>query len=145
MPRPVRYAFSIPIRVAFGDMDALGHVNNVTYARYFETARAEFIISLGETHHLKRPDGAVMIMTRLELDYRGETVFPAILEVTVGIAEVTMRKLVLCCTMWNARGDCVAEGRSHHLWIDLKKRGAIRMPEDFRAVIEKLTGAKNPD
>ena len=137
MPAPARYDFTIPLRVAFGDMDALGHVNNVTYARYFETARAEYMIQLGQLHGVKRPDDAVMIMTKLELDYRGEVVFPATLDVTVGIAEATARRMVLGCTMWNAENRCVAAGRSTHMWIDLKERKAIRMPAEFRAIIEK--------
>ena len=136
MPAPLRYDFSIPIRVAFGDMDALGHVNNVTYARYFETARAEFMIQLGDYHGVERPKDLVMIMTRLELDYRGEVVFPAVLDVTVGVSDVNMRRMVMACTMWNPDGRCVAEGRSYHMWIDTAKRTAVRMPEEFRAVVE---------
>ena len=30
------------IPVAWGEMDALQHVNNVTYFRYFETARIDY-------------------------------------------------------------------------------------------------------
>ncbi len=30
------------IRVAWGEMDALQHVNNVVYFRYFETARLDY-------------------------------------------------------------------------------------------------------
>lgn len=122
-------------------MDALGHVNNVTYARYFETARAEFMIDLGALHGVRRPAGAVMIMTRLELDYRGEVVFPATLDVTVGIAEASMRRMTLGCTMWNAEGKCVAAGRSTHMWIDTEKRQAIRMPEEFRRIVEEKAAA----
>lgn len=32
----------VPINVAWGEMDALGHVNNIIYLRYFETSRIEF-------------------------------------------------------------------------------------------------------
>jgi len=31
-----------PIDVAWGDMDAFGHVNNTRYFRYFETARIAY-------------------------------------------------------------------------------------------------------
>ena len=137
MPAPVRYDFWIPLRVAFGDMDALGHVNNVTYARYFETARAEFMIQMGDLHGINRPGHLVMIMTRLELDYRGEVVFPAVIDATVGVAEISMRRMVLACTMWNKEGRCVADGRSTHMWIDVEKRTAVRMPEEFRRIAEQ--------
>lgn len=39
------HEMSIPIR--WGDMDAMGHVNNAVYFRYMETARIEWIHGLG--------------------------------------------------------------------------------------------------
>ena len=33
------FPVTVEIPVAWGDMDAMGHVNNVVYFRYFETAR----------------------------------------------------------------------------------------------------------
>lgn len=41
-PRAWPSVVSIP--VAWGEMDALGHVNNVAYFRYFETARVAFVL-----------------------------------------------------------------------------------------------------
>jgi len=38
---------SITIPVAWGEMDALGHVNNVVFFRYFESARVEFLRQFG--------------------------------------------------------------------------------------------------
>ncbi|HLP84719.1 MAG TPA: acyl-CoA thioesterase, partial [Phycisphaerales bacterium] len=37
---------TIEIPVAWGEMDALGHVNNVVYFRYLESSRIAFIRSL---------------------------------------------------------------------------------------------------
>jgi acyl-CoA thioester hydrolase len=33
-------------RVVFGDLDALGHVNNAVYATFFETGRMEYLFAL---------------------------------------------------------------------------------------------------
>ena len=33
----------LPIRVAWGEMDAFQHVNNVSYIRYFESARIAYM------------------------------------------------------------------------------------------------------
>jgi acyl-CoA thioester hydrolase len=35
--------FSIVQRVRFGDLDAMGHLNNVEFLRYFETARIAYM------------------------------------------------------------------------------------------------------
>lgn len=41
------YPVVTEIPVAWGEMDALNHVNNVVYFRYFETARLEYFAGIG--------------------------------------------------------------------------------------------------
>jgi len=48
------YKVVVPISVAWGEMDAFQHLNNVTYFRYFESARIAFFESMGLTR-----DGAL--------------------------------------------------------------------------------------
>lgn len=36
------YRFTLTIPVIFHDLDAMGHVNNVVYLTYFETARIAY-------------------------------------------------------------------------------------------------------
>ena len=45
--KKLTYQMEIPIR--WGDMDAMGHVNNTIYFRYFEIARLEWLYSVGAT------------------------------------------------------------------------------------------------
>jgi acyl-CoA thioester hydrolase len=41
------YPVVVDVVVRWGDMDALGHVNNILYLQYFETARIEYLMRLG--------------------------------------------------------------------------------------------------
>lgn len=41
------FPVQVEIPVAWGDMDAMGHVNNTVYFRYFETARLSCFAELG--------------------------------------------------------------------------------------------------
>ena len=43
----VDFPVTVEIPVAWGDMDAMGHVNNAVYFRYFETARISCFADLG--------------------------------------------------------------------------------------------------
>ncbi|MCB1309374.1 MAG: acyl-CoA thioesterase [Leptospiraceae bacterium] len=138
MPQVPRYSFEIDVNVAWGDMDALGHVNNVTYARYFETVRAEFFLNLKRRHNFEMPADRAMFMTSLHINYRRQLVFPARLTLTLGIVEVHARSLVLGCSMWDGEGQCVADGESHHIWIDLQRTRPTRMPPDFQRVAQEL-------
>ncbi|KZN46387.1 hypothetical protein N482_12855 [Pseudoalteromonas luteoviolacea NCIMB 1942] len=42
-----KFVINTKINVVWGEMDALGHVNNVSYFRYFETARIDFLKQTG--------------------------------------------------------------------------------------------------
>ncbi|HLP24950.1 MAG TPA: thioesterase family protein [Acidobacteriota bacterium] len=50
---------SQPIR--WGDMDALGHVNNTVYFRYMEQARVEWLDRVGFDLHAAREEGVVVV------------------------------------------------------------------------------------
>ena len=41
------FKVKVTIPVSWGDMDALGHVNNVNYLRYFDHARSQYFIESG--------------------------------------------------------------------------------------------------
>ena len=64
---------TMPIR--WGDMDAMGHVNNAVYFRYMETARIEWLAPLGAGPN---PGGEGIIIVNAfcnfirQLDYPGE-------------------------------------------------------------------------
>ena len=44
-----RLAHSERIPIRWGDMDAMGHVNNTIYFRYMETVRLEWLFTVGGT------------------------------------------------------------------------------------------------
>jgi acyl-CoA thioester hydrolase len=41
------YSVIIEVPVAWGEMDAFGHVNNIVYFRYFESARIAYLDAIG--------------------------------------------------------------------------------------------------
>lgn len=47
IPEDKRLVHEMHIPIRWGDMDAMGHVNNVSYFRYLETARIEWLSGAG--------------------------------------------------------------------------------------------------
>lgn len=47
------YPAVIKVPVAWGEMDAFGHVNNVTFFRYFESARVHYFEKIGLLEQMK--------------------------------------------------------------------------------------------
>ena len=57
-------------RVRFGEVDALNHVNNVVYLRWYETLRVHYLDHY-DLYNLAGPDPKIVIKTAT-LDYRAE-------------------------------------------------------------------------
>ena len=47
IPEKKKLVYEMTFKVRWGDMDAMGHVNNTVYLRYLETARIEWLTSIG--------------------------------------------------------------------------------------------------
>ena len=47
IPEAKKFVFEMVVPIRWGDMDALGHVNNALYFRYMETARVEWLRAVG--------------------------------------------------------------------------------------------------
>ena len=125
------YAFSSTVTAAFGDLDAMGHVNNVVYLTWTETARIAYWIHVtGQKVHpgVPRPgDGAShppgpavmsgalidMILARTEIDYRSPVSYGETIDVFVRTASIKRSSLVLEYAL-QARHDhrLVAEAKS---------------------------------
>jgi acyl-CoA thioester hydrolase len=69
------YEMSMPIR--WGDMDAMGHVNNTIYFRYLETCRIDWMSSIGALPDANG-DGPVIVNAFCnfykQLEYPGDVV-----------------------------------------------------------------------
>jgi len=71
------YPVRLVIPVAWGDMDAMGHVNNTIYLRYFESVRMTYFERIGLMAHMQEHGvGPILAETRcrfrLPLDYPDE-------------------------------------------------------------------------
>ncbi len=127
MPKPDKYPYSVQQKVAWGDMDAFGHVNNVVYARYFETGRASYFEDMGLWESPQKPMEGGPVLTHLEMDYRKQVRFPETIEISLKLDSVKNRSFSIVCSMWNQAGECVLTGRAELLWFNFStgKPGAI--------------------
>ncbi len=70
-------------RVAWGDMDAFGHVNNVIYYRYIESARLYYL------DHLKILQQDVLtVIASNQCKYIRPVVYPDILKIGVRVRRI---------------------------------------------------------
>lgn len=113
---PGAWPSAVRIPVAWGEMDALGHVNNVAYFRYLETARVAFILELDPQTRAAGHSSAPrfgFILQAAEARFRRPVFFPDELTVTSGVEELGPDRFTLAHELFGRTSeDPVALGRS---------------------------------
>lgn len=142
-PAPV----TVRIPVAWGEMDALGHVNNAAYFRYFETARIEFLRrigwmndspgSVGADH--RAVDGIGVILHSVRARFRAPVRFPDTLVLSSRLVSVESDRFTLAHEAWSeSLRVCAAEGEGIIVAYDYARAAKARIPEHFRACLELM-------
>lgn len=75
--------FTKPLEIRWGDMDAIGHVNNIIYFQYFEQARASWLneINYSDCISGKTDTGPIIINT--SATFLRPVVYPANIHVNI--------------------------------------------------------------
>jgi acyl-CoA thioester hydrolase len=133
------YPVVVTIPVAWGEMDALGHVNNIIYFRYFETARMRYLEQAGLIDIMK-DIGIGPILARTSCTYRVPVYYPDTLSVgtrvsTIGNTHFNMDYLIV-----SERKGAAANGDSVVVTFDYRANGKAPVPGAVIRAIEKLEG-----
>ena len=127
------YEMSIPIR--WGDMDAMGHLNNGTYFRYLETARIDWMSSLGATTNA--PSGEGMVIVNAFCNFYRQLEYPGNVLVRMYVSDPARTTFETWGTMARADAPDVvcAEGGATTIWIDYGKQKALPLPDWVRTLV----------
>jgi acyl-CoA thioester hydrolase len=125
-------------RVRFGDLDAMRHLNNVVYLRYFETARIAYIRSLLPQHDPASPETERfgLIFAECHINYRSPVYFDEEVGVECSIGEVRRSAFQVMFTM-RVGERVAAEGYGWLVGFDYAAEKASPLPDSFREVLEK--------
>jgi acyl-CoA thioester hydrolase len=129
-------------RVRFGDLDAMRHLNNVVFLRYFETARIGYLRHLVPEHDPAGPEagGFGLIFAECHIAYRSPVHFDESLEVHCGIADV--RRSSFSVTFAMRVGErLAAEGDGVLVGFDYVAQKAQPLPEALRERLLEEAGA----
>lgn len=138
------YPVAIDVDVAWGEMDAFGHVNNMFYLRYFENARIVWFDRVGIALDPQR-HGVGPIIARADVTFRRPLTHPDRLRVEVGCVRLGGSSLTLHHRVWSRSqaGDdgapvLAAEGEAVVVLLDYEAGRSVTVDEPTRARIRAL-------
>ncbi len=127
------YEMSIPIR--WGDMDAMGHLNNGTYFRYLETARIDWMSSLGVPTNA--PEGEGMVIVNAFCNFYRQLEYPGNVLLKMYVSDPARTTFETWGPMARADAPDVvcAEGGATTIWVDYGKQKALPLPDWVRTLV----------
>jgi acyl-CoA thioester hydrolase len=126
------YEMTIPIR--WGDMDAMGHLNNGSYFRYLETARIDWMRSTGCPMD---SSGEGMVIVNAFCNFYKQLVYPGDVLIKMYTSDVARTTIETWGTMERSDepGVIYAAGGATLIWVDFPTAKAKTMPDWMRAVV----------
>ncbi|MBP9147098.1 MAG: acyl-CoA thioesterase, partial [Thermoanaerobaculia bacterium] len=82
-----QWPVALEVALAWGEMDAFGHVNNAVYFRWFESARMSYFERLGWPA-LQQETGVGPILHSTQARFRAPLTWPDRVTVTTRVSEV---------------------------------------------------------
>ncbi len=127
------YQSTFPMR--WGDMDAMGHLNNAMYFRYFETVRMDWLLSVGAKAN---PNGEGFVIANAVCNFYKQLSFPCSIVAKLYVSDVARTTFETWITLeLETEPDVIyAAGGSTTIWIDSVVKKAAALPEWLR---DKLT------
>ena len=82
-------AHSIPIRVRYPEVDAMGYLHHSRYLQYFEMGRIELLRSLGHSYADLERGGVLFVVAKAEVRYKSPARYDEELSLTTRVARQT--------------------------------------------------------
>lgn len=128
-----RFRHFIRMPTRWGDVDALGHVNNTKFFVYDESARLDYFdgVFRGDPKFWKDYG---LILARIECDFIAQLHHPAELEIGLRIARIGRSSMGTEAAHWH--GDrLVAVTHAVVVWFDYVHQKTLPLPEPVKALI----------
>ena len=132
LPEGARRVHEMVMPLRWGDMDAMGHINNTLYFRYMEVCRLDWIFSVGVDPKLSTA-GPVII--NAFCNFLRQLEFPGDIRVTMSVANPGRSSFDTFHTIERVDqpGMVYAEGGARTVWTDYAAKRSAPMPDWFRA------------
>jgi acyl-CoA thioester hydrolase len=125
------------------DNDTYGHVNNVVYYAYFDTAVNAHLIASG---HLDIQAGvAIGIVVETACRFHKALSFPDSVDAGLRILRLGHSSVTYEIALFRAGDDdAAATGRFVHVWVDRATRRPVQVPDAIRSALVPLCAAPEP-
>jgi acyl-CoA thioester hydrolase len=132
------YKVFYPISTRWSDNDIYGHVNNVTYYSYFDTAANRYLIEEGG---LDISDGTIVgYVVNSGCEYHAPITYPESVEAGVRVDRLGNSSVQYGIAIFR-EGEEAAAAHGHfvHVFVEREKNRSVSIPENLRIALERIS------
>lgn len=132
-----RFPVKLEHRVAWGEMDAFGHVNNANYLRWFESARIAYFEKIAVSVGAQDASPWVPILGRATIDFRKPVSYPDTVTLEATVTKFGNTSFTMAYRAVSAALGLAAEGEAIVVLLDPSGQ-KLPLPEEFKKAVEAL-------
>ncbi|MBV8249008.1 MAG: acyl-CoA thioesterase [Comamonas sp.] len=135
LPEQKKQVYETRFPVRWGDMDAMGHVNNAQYFRYLETARIDWMRSIGLNPD---PSGQGPVIVNAFCNFYQQLSYPDEVLLKMFVSDPARTTFETWATMERVAqpGVICAAGGGTVIWVDFPRQKAADLPDWIRAMAQ---------
>jgi len=136
------YPVAVEFPLAWGEMDSFGHVNNIVYFRYFESARIACFDRIGYPIMMEE-SGVGPILAATECRFRIPLTYPDELIAGTVIGSIGEDEFGMDYAVFSRGKDAVAaRGSGRIVSFDYRRQARVPIPAAIRERLESLLRAR---
>jgi acyl-CoA thioester hydrolase len=126
--------FTVTVTPRFGDADALGHINNVSMALWFELARNPLFDIFVPPAKIPDRGNFPLIMVHTDYDYLAQMYLRSVVEIKTWIEKIGNKSFTVYHEAWQS-GRLCAKGRAVIVYYDFGAEKSAPLPGDKRELL----------
>lgn len=131
------FSIRVDIPIAWGDMDAFGHVNNTRFFRYFETARIKYFEKAGFIETMEK-NSIGPILASISAKFIKPLFYPDTLTVGTRVTSIEQTEFIMEYIIESKSKGIAAVGESKIVVYDYKSSKRVTLPDTVRTKIREI-------
>jgi acyl-CoA thioester hydrolase len=136
-PTLASYPYVTPITTRWMDNDLYGHINNVAYYSFFDTAANRFLIERGglDLAHAT----VIGLVVESKCQYHAALAYPEPVRAGVRVDRLGQRAVTYGIAIFGQADDrAAAHGHFVHVFVDRATRTPVPIPDPLRAALASI-------
>lgn len=137
LPTRADYKVFYPITTRWADNDIYGHVNNVTYYAYFDSAANRYLIEEGGLDISKGDVVGFVVSSGCE--YHAPIAYPEVIEAGVRVDRLGNSSVRYGIAIFrHGEDNAVAHGHFVHVFVERAQQRSVPIPENLRSALARI-------